>query len=736
MNTLQSNNAGIDSNDEIDLLALIGTLIDYRWLIISVTGLFAVLGIVYALLATPIYQANAMIQIEEKTGGIAGLENMDDLFSSPSQAVTEIEILKSRMVVGRVVDTLQLDITAEPKHLPLIGTALARRFSPEQPGDTAAPRFGLAAYNWGGASIDIFQLDVPEALIDQPLTLKAGNNGHYTLFHESTELLQGRVGELATANGITLQVRELKATAGVEFNLVKSNRLRTIMDYQQSLQANERNKQSGMIGLSMQHPDPAFARRVLDEVARVYVRQNVERTSAEVANSLEFLREQLPQVRLEMEKAEERLNTYQISAKSANITIETQAVLNQLVDIEANLSGLKMKQLEMDKLFTREHPTYQTLLNQIASLESDKAQLEQKVSGLPEVQQELLRLTRDVQVSSEIYTQMLQKAQELDIARASTVGNVRVIDYAAVDTATPVAPKRKLIVIIATLLGGMLAVIIALIHNLLNRGVESPEEIEALDLPVYATIPFSEQQIETQKSSEHSNRPRSLLVTSHPADIAVESLRSLHTSLHFAMLEAPNNIIMLSGPSPKVGKSFVSANLATLMAQSGKKILLVDGDMRRGYLHKYFGNDNKSGLANLLAMQAEIADVLIHSNVANLDVITRGTIPPNPSELLLSQRFSELMNELSAKYDSIIIDTPPVLAVADALIVGKLAGTNFIIVRFGQNPAAEVRATVKRFESNGVTLKGAILNATRRKAMGQYKYGYDAYQYQYESEKS
>ncbi|HEY9033825.1 MAG TPA: polysaccharide biosynthesis tyrosine autokinase, partial [Pseudomonadales bacterium] len=506
---------------------------------------------------------------------------------------------------------------------------------------------------------------------------------------------------------------------------------------QQSLQASERNKQSGMIGLSFQHPDPAFARRVLDEVARVYVQQNVERTSAEVANSLEFLREQLPQVRLEMEKAEQRLNAYQISAKSANITIETQSVLDRLVQIEADLSKLRLKQLEMDKLFTREHPTYQTLLNQKSTLESDKARLEQRVSGLPEVQQELLRLTRDMQVSSEIYTQMLQKAQELDIARASTVGNVRIIDTAAVDTAAPVAPKRKLIVIIATLLGGMLSVAIALVHNMLNRGIETPDEIEALDLPVYATVPFSEHQPEKRSSkNEPAEKTQPILAVTHPADITVEALRNLHTSLHFAMLEAPNNIIMLSGPSPKVGKSFISVNLAALMAKAGKKILLIDGDMRRGYLHHFFGNHNDNGLSTLLSKQASLEDSLRNTRVDNLDIITRGPIPPNPTELLLSNRFAELMQELSSQYDSIIIDTPPILAVADALIVAKQAGTRFVVVRFEQNPPAELRATIKRFESNGITLSGAILNATRKRAKNYYRYGYEAYQYQYESEKS
>lgn len=720
-----------DNSDEIDLLALVGTLIDYRWLIVSVTGVFAIVGIAYALLATPVYRANALVQVEEKSSGVAGLEEMSDLFSQQSQAVTEIEIIKSRMVVGRAVDKLKLDITAEPRYFPFIGRFIARHFSPGSPDDIAAPWLGLDSFDWGGSDIEVFQLDVPDRLLGETLELKVEEDGRYSMSYEGDMMLRGQVGKPAKGHGITLQIKTLKALPGMTFDLVRRNRLKTIMDYQQSLSASERGKQSGMISLALENEEPAFARQVLDEIANIYVQQNVKRMSAEAANSLAFLKKQLPQVRKDMEKAENKLNNYQISAKSADITIETQAVLDQIVDLETSLSDLRLKQLEMDKRFTREHPAYQALLDQISALEHDKKQLEDKVANLPEIQQELLRLKRDVEVSSQIYTQLLQKTQELDIARASTVGNVRVIDTAAVDTSNPVAPKRKLIVVIATLLGGMLSVAIALVHSLINRGVENPVEIEALDLPVYATIPFSDLQIDTKKSNERNEKSLPLLARAYPAEPCVEALRSLHTSLHFAMLEADNNIMMMSGPSPKVGKSFVSVNLATVMAEAGKKILLIDADMRKGYIHKFFDNNNEVGLSALLAKRAELQQALIHTGVENLDVITRGHIPPNPSDLLLTNRFNELLDEVQPQYDLIIIDTPPILAVADAVTVAKRAATNFIVVRFGENPINEIKATIRRFENNGITLNGAILNATRKKAMNYYKYGYDSYQYSY-----
>jgi len=739
MNNPTNQSPAHDDNDEIDLLALLGTLLDYRWLIISLTVLFSIAGIVYAVLATPIYQANALVQIEERKGGVAGLagfDGMDDLFSAKSQAATEIEILKSRMVIGQAVDDLNLTVQATPRTFPIIGRAITRRFQATDEQPLASPWLGLKRYDWGGASIDVMQLDISNRLQGKPLRLVAEDSDTYSLYLNDEKVLQSKVGEIATANKIKIQIAALNANPGTEFTLQRNNRLRTIKIYQELLNVSEKGKQSGMLTLSLNHADALFAQRVLDKIAHIYLNQNIARLSAEASNSLEFLRNQLPKVRSDMERAEEKMNSYQISAKSADISLETQSILNQMVKIETELSTLKLKRLEIDKLYTSEHPSYQTLISQINSLEADRANFEKRVSTLPEVQQELLRLRRDVGVSSQIYIQLLQKAQELDIARASTVGNVRIIDHAEADTSHAIAPKKKLIVVIATLLGLMLSLALAVVHSLFNRGVESAEEIEALDLAVFASILFSDQQTNVREKKGTDANERYLLSLSHPMDLAVESLRSLHTSLHFTIPEAKNNIIMVSGPSPNAGKSFVTANLAVVIAQSGKKVLLIDGDMRKGHLHRYFGHSNQAGLSSYLSAQSELEQSLQKQVIDNLDFISCGPVPPNPSELLLAQRFNDVMEELTQHYDIILIDTPPVLAVADAIIVGRVAGSSLITVRFGLNPAAEIRAALKRFDDNGVKVKGAILNAVQKKARNRYKYGYYAYQYGYQSDKS
>ena len=727
-------------SDEIDLLALLGALIDGKWIIAGFTVCFAVIGVAYALLATPVYQANALIQIEEKSGNtLSGLGELSDMLGSTPEAVTEIELLKSRAVIGQAVDNLKLDIIVEPHYFPIIGRWMARRYQPETKGEIASPLLGFDSFAWGGENVDIFQLDVPSSYLSKPLELVAGENNTYTLYNDDGEiLLQGTVGEQVSSSGFTMQVKTLNARPETRFDVVKQRKLNTIIDYQQQLGAAERGKDSGIISLSMQHDDPQYAISILDEVSRLYVRQNVERNSAEAAQSLEFLREQLPQVRKELERYEQALNEYQTSTKSVDITIETQAILDQIVELDTLISEQNLKRAEMERRFTRQHPSYQALLDQMEQLKRQKAELTSKVESLPATQQELLRLTRDVAVTTEVYTTMLNSTQELDVLRAGTVGNVRVIDTADVNVEEPVKPKKALIAIIATLLGGFIGVALVLLRKALNRGVEDPDVIEQLGLPVYATIPFSRDQ-EVVEGGVKSRRPATtatsgLLAVTNPADLAIEALRSLRTSLHFARLEAKNNILMISGPSPGVGKSFVSANLGTIMAQAGQRVLLIDADMRKGYLNKLFKLPAENGLSELLATRITSKDAIHQTEVEGLQVVPRGQIPPNPSELLMHANFTSFLDNVKDEYDIVIVDTPPILAVTDAAIVGRQVGMSLIVTRFAVNAAREIEVAMRRFEQNDIQLKGAIFNAVEKKASA-YGYGnYGYYNYEYKSD--
>jgi tyrosine-protein kinase Etk/Wzc len=202
----------------------------------------------------------------------------------------------------------------------------------------------------------------------------------------------------------------------------------------------------------------------------------------------------------------------------------------------------------------------------------------------------------------------------------------------------------------------------------------------------------------------------------------------------FTMSDARNRVVMVSGPAPGIGKSFVCSNFSVLLAQTGSaasRVLLVDGDMRRGNLHHYFGIDHRSGgLSEILSGQKPWLQAVRATEVPGLDIITSGTLPPNPSELLMSSRFSEFIQEISQAYDIVIIDAPPVLAVTDAVIIGRQAGTTLLIVKAKTHTLDEIHACIKRFESAGIKPKGCIFNDVQLVNVG-YRYYRYAYHYGY-----
>ncbi|WP_337245981.1 polysaccharide biosynthesis tyrosine autokinase [Luteimonas sp. gir] len=735
--------------DEIDLRELVGLLIDRKWWIIGITAAFFVVSAAYALLATPIYQARSMVQVESKAPSIPGLPDLSSLGGgsvTSTVAATEVALITSRSVIGDAVERTQADLAVEPARFPVIGDFLARRYRPETADAVAPPWLGLSRYGWGGERLEVVGLQVPASLENQQLTLRVGDDAsRFTLLDDNgAVLLQGSVGTEAEGAGVKLQIASIHANPGTRFHLTKLRRLDIVSRYQDGILASEQGRESGILQLAFEHSNPQFAEEFLQEVATAYVRQNVERNSAEAAAQLTFVREQLPTVRQQVEAAQNAMNAYQTRANSVDITMQTKGLLDQEVAVETSIQQLRLRQAEMDRSFTREHPAYRALLKQIGELEGRKAEFRRQVGQLPDTQQELLTLTRDLQVSNELYTGLLNQAQQLDVARAGTVGNVRIVDPAVVDTQRPVKPRKPLIVLIGTFLGGFLAVGLVFLQRALHAGIEDPAQIEELGLPVYASIPLSESRdllimdrLRNRKGRVRRDpgfdKRQHLLAVNAPADLAIEAIRSLRTSLHFAMLEAKNNILAISGPRPAVGKTFVSANLAAVIAQAGQRVLVIDADMRKGTLHKVLGVTQTGGLSDVLGGKLEAADA-IHTTdgVENMHYMVRGDIPPNPSELLMHPRFGQLLEALSKQYDLVIVDTPPILAVTDAALIARHAGSSLLVTRFGVNQPKEILLTKKRFEQNGVQVKGVIFNAVEKRATGYYSYGY----YEYKADKA
>ena len=721
MTTPQQRPATEAASDVVDLGKLFGILLDAKWTILVTTFLFAVGGVAVALLSTPVYKADALLQIESKnSGGIGSLVgDMGELFAQESSATTEIEIIKSRMILGDTVDKFNLTTVVTPEYFPVIGKGLARMSS--EVNQIAVNRYTIPDFAMG---------------LKHHLVVTDAEQQTYQLIREDEQVvLEGKAGKLAKSNGYELFITSIHSQNGQKFNIAKRSRLEAIEWLKQNLSISERGKQTGILQLSFVGEDRNQITNILNHISQTYFLQNVERQSAEAEQSLAFLKERLPDIKDSLTTAEDLLNQYRQDNESVDLGLEAQSTLTVMVELEAQLNELTFKESEISQRFTKDHPAYKSLLDKRATLLSEKERLNQQIQKLPKTQREVLRMTRDVEVNQQIYIQLLNKVQELSVIKAGTVGNVRILDSAQA-YAKPVKPKKPLIVVLAILVGGMLSVAFVLVKAALHKGVESPDEIEAIGLAVYASVPKSVLQLDIANKAmrQKKSKEQPLLAELNPADLSIEALRGLRTSLHFAMMEAKNNVLMISGPAPGIGKSFISTNFAAVTAKTGQKVLLIDADMRKGHLQNSLGVNANHGLSDLLIGKINTNQAVKATQVENLDVITRGQLPPNPSELLMHPRLKELVDWASQNYDLVIFDTPPVLAVTDPSIVGAFAGTTLMVARFGENTAKEIDVARSRFQQSGIEVKGVIFNAIEKKASSSYGYGY--YNYEYSSNKA
>ncbi|WP_159175042.1 polysaccharide biosynthesis tyrosine autokinase [Klebsiella pneumoniae] len=716
-----TNKATSKDADEIDLGRLIGEFIDHRKLIISVTSLFTLVALIYAIFATPIYQADALIQVEQKQAN-AILSNLSQMLpDSQPQSAPEIALIRSRMILGKTVDDLNLQARVKQKYFPLLGRGFAR-LSGDKPG-----------------SLSISRLYIPENDNDTPeiiLTVKERNSFSISV---GDFIINGKVGELLDERGISLKVDEISAKPGTEFSIVYVSRLKAITDLQDDIAVADQGKDTGMLTLSLTGDNPVLIERILNSISENYLAQNIARQAAQDAKSLEFLSKQLPQVRSDLDQAEDKLNQYRRKSDSVDLSLEAKAVLDQIVNVDNQLNELTFRESEISQLYTKEHPTYKALMEKRKTLQDEKAKLNKRVSAMPETQQEILRLSRDVESGRAVYMQLLNRQQELNIAKSSAIGNVRIIDN-AVTQPKPVKPKKVFIVLSGIIFGIVFSAGIVLLRVFLRRGIETPEQLEELGINVYASIPVAEKFTKSVVQRKGWNKKsvdeiQGFLAVDNPADLAIEAIRSLRTSLHFAMMEARNNVLMISGASPNAGKTFVSSNLAAVISQTGKKVLFIDTDMRKGYTHKLFNESNTNGLSDILSGKIEINEAIKTITSAGFDYISRGMAPPNPAELLMHRRFGELLNWASENYDIVVLDTPPILAVTDAAVIGNYAGTTLMVARFELNTAKEIEVGIKRFEQTGVVVKGCILNGVVKKASSYYGYGYNHYGYSYKDNK-
>ncbi|RKG33156.1 polysaccharide biosynthesis tyrosine autokinase [Acinetobacter guerrae] len=714
------------TEDTIDLKELFFSLIA-QWKIIALCIILSLIcALLYLRVAPEVYSVDAMVQVEDSKSAASAallgeLSNAVGGQKSPTDA--EKEILNSRLVLGQVIQNLNLDIQITDTQDTIFNRLVSESIRKLEYSNSGV------LFKENGQSFFVEQFEVPYYFLDKPLTLQFKQN-QFTLSYKDNVVAEGRLNQdnLLTNSKGQWKIRINSSTPfKQEFKITKLALPTAVNNLVSNYNVAEKGKMTGVLGLTYQGQDQEHITQVLNNILAVYHAQNITRKSLESKQTLSFLDKKLPELRKQLEESERKFNQFREQHNTVDVTQESELLLKQNIQLETMRIELQQKQAELSAKYTPDHPLMAEINAQVATVNKKLADLNGTLKRLPELQRLYLQLYRDVQVQTQLYTELMKSYQQLQISQAGEIGNVRIIDN-AVEPIKPIKPKKLIVLVLSIFVGGFIGVLIALTRNMLRTGIKDSSQIEnELELPVYATVPRSPIQ-ENRMAILKKKKNIPILAVKHSDDVAIESLRSIRTAIHFALSGAKNNIIMISGPAPEVGKSFISTNLATIFAQGDKRVLLIDADLRRGYLHKYFNLETQPGLTELLTDQASLTQVTHSTEVANLSFISRGKSPSNPSELLSSQKFQSLLEELSQQYDHIILDTPPVLAVTDGIIISQYTGVNLIVARHAKTQMKELELTLNRFEQAGAKVNGFILNDIQRSASGSYGYNY-AYAY-------
>ncbi|WP_201577005.1 polysaccharide biosynthesis tyrosine autokinase [Psychrobacter okhotskensis] len=735
-----------EDNDDIDLMALLLVLLKGWKVVVFFAVLGLLIGILYSRYVNPTYKSDALIQIEENSQGIAALgESISELVGSEtSKAETEAELIRSRMILEPVVNLLHLRIRLTDPNISAIDKIKSSSIDTQ----LNTPEGVLLKTEDG--QVQVSQFDVSQAYLNQPFTLTRSATG-FVLTNGFDEF-KGQIGQPHKFKGVDGQihitVNELP-TEGYPINISKQSVKATTDAINTALSVSERGQKTGIIQLSMTGTNQQQVTAILNQIVISYVNQNQSRGTEETTKTLAFMETQIPLLKQKLEDSEAVFNEFRKEYGTIDVGQEAGILLGENAQIDAQLNELKLKKADLTTYYTEEHPLVIQINEQLAVLNNRKQEIDNTIAGLPEIQREFLKLSEDTAINREIYLTLLKNYEQLKIVKAGQGGFARIIDL-PISTFNAIAPKKLQIMTLALLLGAMLGAILGailvLLRSLLRNVVKDPERLEAkTGIPVIATIPRSPLLSRLSKSKKSADR---MLAHVDHNSLSYEAIKSLRTNLMFGMpkegLTARSaKVILITGESPGVGKSFIVANLSEVFAQLNKKILVIDADMRLGELHKIFNMSQYNGLADYLMQDNSrltqidniqkdnavsnlgIADFIHPTAMDHIDFIPRGKHPHNPASLLMNDNFGQLMAELKSQYDYIIIDSPPVLAASDAMVLGQYADKVLMVTRYDDSIEGQLVYAVKQMNKSNIQVDGIILNDVQQGLMSKYSYHYN-----------
>ena len=738
-----SNSASKEENDEVDLMALLFAILRGWKTIVFFAVLGLIIGVLYSRYVNPTFKSDALLQVENKSSGISALgsEISDLIGSEDSKAQTEAELIRSRMILEPVVNLLHLRVKlADPN----IGF-MDRIQSDSTPTQINKPE-GVSLKTQDG-EIQVSQFNVSQDYINQPFKLTRSATGF--VLSNGFDDFKGQIGQAHQFRGtngqIQITVNDLP-TDGYPINISKQSLKMTTDTINSSLSVVEKGKQTGIIELSMTGANQQQTSLILKQIALSYIDQNQSRGSEETTKTIDFMETQIPALKKKLEDSETIFNNFRKKYGTIDVSKEAELLLTENSQIDLQLNELKLKRADLTTYYTEEHPLVIQINEQLKVLNNRKQEIDNTVAGLPEIQREFLQLSADTEINREIYLTLLKNYEQLKIVKAGQIGYARIIDL-PVSTFKAIAPKKLQIIILAMLLGAMLGTMLALLKNMLRTVVKDPERIEVkTGVPVIATIPRSP--ILTRLGKKKSSSKR-LLAYADNNSLSYEAIKSLRTNLMFGVPAAGlafqrAKVILITGESPGVGKSFISSNLTEVFTQLGKKTLIIDADMRLGELHKVFNMDQNNGLADYLSQSntqlvsnsnqlneidkplesSGIANFIHSTSIDNMDFMPRGENPRNPASLLANGSFDHLMTELNLHYDYIIIDSPPILAASDAMILAQYADKVLMVTRYESSIEGQLVYAVNQMNKANIKVDGIILNDIQQGIMSKYSYHY------------
>lgn len=694
---------------DVTIGRLVAALSHYRRLALGIAMACALAGMAYVLLARPVYQADMMIQLDDAATSSSTWSLLGDaasLFDMKSSPAAETQIIGSRLVVERAVDKLRLHIGIEPA-----ASGWLSRWR-------AAP----------GPVPEVLRFDVPAGLEGEPFVLTMESEG-WRLEGPGLDVpMRVRAGieqVLSTAVGdFRVQVAACACQPDARFELVRHSWRKTVADVRGRLVVQEKARQSGVLIVTLAGHDPERLRALVREIGDQYVRQNVERKSAEAAQSLVFLERQLPSLKQELEAAQDRYTSMTARHGVVDLNEEARLALKAASDAGTQRLWLTQKRQELVTRFTEAHPGVMAIDRQLDVVRQKQQDMEKVMRGLPALQRQTAQLALDVRIATERYTSLLSSAQQLALMKAGRVASARVVDPAEV-AEDPVAPNRLMVLVAAMLAGIVAGAGAAFAADWMASAVSEPDEIEhVLGVPVLGVVPRSARQAELDAARQRPDER--LLCGVAKSDPAIESLRSLLTALQLSSLSRERNVLLVTGSEPAAGKTFVSANLAAVLAAAGQKVLLIDGDMRRGTVHWMFGRDAAPGLSEVLAHAADWQQVVQRELASGLDLISCGDPQPHVGDMLARADLDTLLGEARQRYDVVLIDTPPALAAADAARLARHADLVLLVARAGHSRLADLTAACKQLRQCGAAVGGVVLNDLVPR-LGCYGYPYAGY---------